>query len=435
MTTRVLAEPQDLRSGELVLTLIPGRIRQIRFAEGTDARATRWNALATRPGELLNLRDIEQSLENFKRPASVDADIRIAPGELPGESDVIISWKQALPVRLVLSADDSGSKSTGRYLGTATVGFDHLLTLHDVIYLSATHDLGGRETGGNGVRSRTAHYSVPFGYWLLGLTANDYTYRQSVAGINEAYLFSGESQTADLKLSRLVYRDAVRKTSLTFMGWRRASKSFVDDTEIEIQRRRTAGWEMGAGHREFIGSATLDLNLAYRHGTGAADALPAPEAAAGYGASRVRLVRADAQLALPFAIGGQSFRYGLAWRAQWNYVPLVPQDRFAIGGRHTVRGLDGENLLSADRGWLIRNDLGWALGTSGQALYLGADYGQVGGPSSEFLTGNRLAGMVLGLRGSYGRFSYDVFAGRALTKPAGFKTADTTAGFNLNASF
>jgi len=100
-----------------------------------------------------------------------------------------------------------------------------------------------------------------------------------------------------------------------------------------------------------------------------------------------------------------------------------------------VRGFDGENLLSADRGWLIRNDLGLALGGSGQALYLGADYGEVSGPSSAFLAGKRLAGVVLGLRGGYKRFSYDIFAGQPLSKPEGFKTADTTTGFNLNASF
>lgn len=435
VTTRVLAEPQNLQAGELVLTLIPGRIRAIRFAEGTDDRATLWNAIPARPGDLLNLRDIEQSLENFKRLPTADADIQIAPGEQPGESDIIISWKQAFPARLNLFADDSGSKSTGQYLGGVTLALEHMLTLNDLFYLSLNHDLGGAEPGSNGTRSRTAHYSIPHGYWLLGLTANDHTYHQSVAGINQTYLFSGESQTSDIKLSRLIYRDAVRKVSLSVSGWRRASKNFIDDTEIEIQRRRTAGWEMGFQHREFIGVATLDTSLAYRRGTGAMDALQAPEEAAGGGDSRLKRVTADAQFALPLSLGSHLLRYSLAWRAQWNRTPLVPQDRFAIGGRYTVRGFDGENLLSADRGWLIRNDLGLALGESGQALYLGVDYGEVSGPSSAFLVGKRLAGAVLGLRGGYRRLGYDIFAGQPLSKPEGFKTADTTTGFNLSASF
>ncbi|KAG1253636.1 hypothetical protein G6F66_015093 [Rhizopus arrhizus] len=42
-----------------------------------------------------------------------------------------------------------------------------------------------------------------------------------------------------------------------------------------------AGWELGLGHRHFIGKATLDVNLAYRKGTGAFNALRAPEEAFG----------------------------------------------------------------------------------------------------------------------------------------------------------
>lgn len=435
VTARILAAPQDLRSGTLSLTLIPGRIRTIRFAEGTSARATQWNALPARPGDLLNLRAIEQGLENFKRVPTADADIRIAPGEQPGESDIVIHWKQAFPLRFTLSVDDSGSKATGKYQGALTVAADHPLGLNDLFYLSFNHDLGGGASGNKGTQAYTAHYSIPYGYWLLGLTASDSTYHQTVAGINQAYRFSGESQNSEIRLSRLIYRDAVRKTTLSLRGWTRASRNRIDGTEIAIQRRRTAGWEAGLGHREFIGTATLDGSVAYRRGTGAMGALPAPEDATGNGSSRLQLITADAHLSLPFKLGSQALRYSLAGRAQWNRTPLVPQDRFGIGGRYTVRGFDGENILSADRGWLIRNDLDVFLGKSGQALYLGLDYGEVSGRAAQGLVGTRLAGAVLGLRGSYKGVSYDIFAGQALKKPDGFKTADTTAGFNLNWSF
>jgi hemolysin activation/secretion protein len=435
VTARILAEPQDLSTNTLTLTLIPGRIRTIRFANGTDTRATQWNALPAHPGDLLNLRDIEQGLENFKRLPTAEADIQIAPGEQPGESDIVIQWKQAFPVRFTLSVDDSGSKSTGKYIGGVTVAVDHLLTLNDLFYLSFNHDLGSDGPGKNGSRGYSAHYSIPYGYWLLGFTASENTYRQSVAGINQTYLFSGESQNSEIKLSRLVYRDAVRKTTVSLRGWTRASKNHIDDTEIEIQRRRTSGWEAGLAHREFIGAAALDLSLDYRRGTGAMDAKAAPEEASGDGASRLQLVTAETQLSLPFTLGTQALRYSIAGRAQWNRTPLVPQDRFAIGGRYTVRGFDGENSLSADRGWLIRNELDWYIGHSGHAIYLGLDYGEVGGRASANLIGTRLAGAVLGLRGRYKTLNYDIFVGQPITKPEGFRTANTAAGFNFNWSF
>lgn len=279
------------------------------------------------------------------------------------------------------------------------------------------------------------HYSLPFGYWLLGFTTSRNQYHQSVAGASQTYIYSGESRNSDIKLSRLIYRDAVRKTTLSLRGWTRTSKNFIDDTEVEVQRRRMAGVDVGVSHREFIGAATLDASLNYRRGTGAFGSLPAPEEAFGEGASRPEIITADAQFNVPFILGEQRLRYTGAWRAQWNRTPLVPQDRFAIGGRYTVRGFDGESLLSAERGWLIRNDLGWPLAQSGQELYLGVDHGEVSGASSRTLVGTRLTGAVLGLRGGFKGLAYDLFIGEPLKKPQGFQTTGGITGFNLNWSF
>lgn len=447
VTTRILAAPQELSEGTLTLTLIPGRVRDIRFAPDTDPRATRWNALPVEAGDLLDLRDLEQGLENFKRVPTADADIQIVPAAdvaeiaaggdraaqpAPGESDLLIRWKQGFPFRFGVALDDGGTKATGKYQGSVTFSYDHWLTLNDLFYLSLQQDLGGSAAGARGTRGHTVHYSLPFGYWLLGVTANQNRYHQSVAGINQTYIYSGLSRNGEIKLSRLVHRDAARKTTLSLRGWMRSSSNYIDDTEVEVQRRRMAGWELGANHREFLGTATLDMNLAYRRGTGALDALPAAEEASGEGTSRPGIVTLSGQFNLPFAIGPQQVRYGLALRAQWSHTPLVPQDRFAIGGRHTVRGFDGETLLSAENGWLVRNDLGWTFAQDGgHELYLGLDHGTVGGQSSRWLVGKRLTGAVLGVRGSLKGLAYDFFVGRPIDKPEGFRTASRVAGFNL----
>jgi len=437
VAARVLAKPQqNLAKGTLELTLFPGRIRQIRFAPDTDRRATKWNAVPVKSGDLLNLRDIEQALENFKRVPTAEADIQIAPAEgpdaEPGQSDLIIRWKQDFPFRASFSADDSGTKATGKYQGTATLSNDHWWTLNDLFYISLNHDLGGGDPGARGTHGYTVHYSLPLGYWLLGLTTSSNWYHQSVPGAGQTFIFSGESQNSEIKLSRLVYRDAVRKTTLSLRGWTRTSQNFIDDTEVEVQRRRMAGLDFGFSHREFIRAAALDLSLNYRRGTGALNSLPAPEEAFGEGTARPGIITADVRLDAPFGLGGQPLRYTGAWRAQWNETPLVPQDRFVIGGRYTVRGFDGENQLLAERGWLARNDLGLALGQTGQVFYAGFDYGRVGGHSSATLIGKHLSGAVIGLRGAAKGFSYDVFAGWPVSKPEGFTTPGSVAGFSLN---
>lgn len=439
ITTRVLAESQDLNQGTLSLVLVPGRIKHIRFAEGTSSRANAWNAMPAAPGDVLNLRDIEQALENFKRVPTAEADVQITPAQgddaQPGESDVVIAWKQAIPVRVSLSVDDSGSKQTGKYQGNVALSLDNLASLNDLFYISFNHDLGGGERGDRGSRGHTVHYSVPYGYWQLSLTSSEYDYHQTIAGNNQTYSYEGRSRNNEVVLSRVIYRDAVRKTTVSLGGWSRTSSNYIDDTEIEVQRRRMAGWQAGLNHREFIGTSTLDLGVGYRRGTGAKNALRAPEEDLGEGTSRAQIITANAQLQVPFTLADQRLRYIAGWRGQWNRTPLIPQDRFSIGGRYSVRGFDGEQILSAERGWTLSNDLGLSLANTGQELYLGMDYGEVGGHSTRYLSGRRLAGAVVGLRGGYKQFSYDLYTGKPLEKPRGFKTADITSGFTANWSF
>ncbi|MBU0587054.1 MAG: ShlB/FhaC/HecB family hemolysin secretion/activation protein [Gammaproteobacteria bacterium] len=434
VTSRVLAQPQDLSSGKLILTVLPGRIRAIRFAEPVDPRATAWNAVPAKPGDFLNLRDIEQALENFKRVPTAEADIQITPGEQPGESDLLVVYQQRFPLRVSLSADDSGTKATGKYQGSATLSVDNFLGFNDLLYLTFNHDLGGGSTGPRGTQGSSTHYSLPYGYWMLGTTFGESRYYQTVAGNSQNYVYSGTSGFAEIKLARLVYRDAKRKTTTSLKAFERHSNNFIDDTEIQVQRRVVGGWEFGVNHKEFLGVATLEVNLAYKRGTGAFGSIPAPEDASGEGTSHLALLATDGSLNWPFKVARQPLRYLATWRVQNHHTALTPQDRFAIGGRYTVRGFDGESSLSAESGWLLRNELGATLGESGQELYVGLDHGEVSGPSSDLLVGKWLTGVVMGMRGSIKKLQYDFFVGRPINKPADFKTADFTAGMSLSLS-
>lgn len=440
VTTRVLSAPQDLTRGTLALSLVPGQFRAAVFADPAKARATLGNALPVHSGKVLNLRDIEQGLENLQRVPTVTADIRIAPAEgegaQPGQSDLMIAWEQRLPVRASLSLDDSGSRSTGKLQANGTLSLDNALGWNELLYVSVGRGVfngTGKSTG-----SWTAHYDVPYDYWLFGATASAFDYRQNVAGAFESYEYSGESRNAEMRVDRLLLRNARFKLGAYGRGWWKESRNAIDDTEIQVQRRRTAGWEVGLNQKLFMGAATLDASAAYRRGTGAFNALRSPEELAHQfdpeialeGTSRMRVVTADAQLNVPFQLGQQRLRYTAAWRAQWNRSPLSPQDRFAIGGRYSVRGFDGESSLSAERGWTLRNDLSLALG-GGQEAYVGVDVGHVSGPSTQWLAGDDLAGMALGLRGGWQNLSWEGFVGSPLHKPRYFPTAYTTLGFSL----
>jgi len=431
VTTRVMAQEQDLTKGVLVLTLQPGRISDIRFEEPVSWRGRLWNAIPASSGDILNLRDIEQGLENFKRVPSAEADIKIVPGQQEASSDLLVNWKEGRPVRLSLGLDDSGSKSTGRYLGSTTLSIDAPFAQNDLFYANIGKDLFQHQPFGN--RSHALNYSIPFGYWSLSANYNDYTYHQNIPNANEVLSYSGKSDNYQLTLSRLLFRDQSHKTTLNLRAYRKHSSNAVDNINIEQQLRRTAGWELGLNQRSYFGNSTLDANINWRRGTGAFGALPAPEEARNEGSARSSMLLGDISLNQPFTWGEQPWRYNSSLRGQWSNSALTPQERMAMGGRYTVRGFDGEQVLSGEKALLWRNELAWNVLSKGQELYLAMDYGRVEGPGTRYLVGHQLAGSALGVRGAFwGRFSYDLFAGVPLYKPDNFHTSGATAGFSLN---
>lgn len=439
VTTRMLLPPQNIASGEVKLQVIAGKVDQIQFAQGTSKRAHKWNALPVTSGDILNIRDVEQGLENFKRVPTVEADFKIKPSEQrnePGYSDLELAWQQSKPYRIHLGIDDAGSDSTGKYQGTATLSLDNLLTANDLFYGSYNHDLGGGDDGKRGTDGYYLSYSIPFGYWLFTSSYSQSDYNQTVAGASESYEYSGKSKLIGADLSRVLYRDAKRKTTATVGGWYRESQNYINDTEVEVQRRKTAGWKASLDHTEYLSNATLTGNLTYKRGTGAFNAMYAPEEEFGEAFTHVGILQANASLQVPFRVGQQSLQYLAEWRTQYSKKPLTPQDRFSIGNRYTVRGFDGEQTLMADNGFLIRNELSGSIARLPMQWYVGVDYGEVGGKTAHEpnpLLGTSLMGAVAGLRGQVLKsVSYDVFVGTPLKKPDHYKTDNVTTGFSLN---
>jgi hemolysin activation/secretion protein len=431
ITTRVGVPEQDLATGILRLALVPGVIRAIRI-EG-DAPERNWrSAFPARPGDLLNLRDIEQGLEQMKRLPSQDVSIDIAPGAAPGESDIVLTVQRAKPWRLGLSLDDAGARATGRLQASLYAAFDDLLGLNDLFNVSLNSD-ADQETQKRGTRGRSLMYSVPWGYWTLTLSDSASHYLQTINGVNQSFRSSGDSQNQEVKLQRLVYRDQSAQTTLQFRTLYRHTRSYIEDTEIRAQRRRTTAAELGVTHRQYLGTTQLDLALAHRQGVpwfgGQSDAAghSADAPTLGY-----QLQTLDLTATTPFAIGTQPVRWLGILHGQTTRDVLYPADFIAIGNRYTVRGFDGNATLAAERGWFVRNELQLPLADSGQAVYAGIDHGRVSGPSARALAGRQLTGAVLGLRGAGYGFNYDLFVGWAIAKPEGFGTSRPVAGFQLS---
>ena len=441
-TTRVLLQPQDLSSKRVVITVIPGKINRLQIQDHSPlmpfvTKATRWFAMPLENGDVLNIRDLEQGLENLKRNSSTDADIQIQPTEQIGESDVIISYQQGFPLHLTLGLDDSGTKATGRLQGSATLSFDNPFTLNDLFYVNVTKGIKRHSDGVDGDRGSkniSLYYSVPWKYWLFTLSGSQYDYFQTVAGAYQDYEYSGKSRQLKASLGRILYRDNHHKTFASISLWARKSFNYVNDTEVEVQRRRMAGWQAELSHTEYLGNATFQAKLGYKRGTGLHHSLRAPEENFGEGTSRPKIITADLQLSYPFMFGAHLFRFASDWHGQWNKTPLIQQDKLSIGGRYSVRGFDGELSLSGERGWIWRNEFSVAPWNKGQEWYVALDKGMVRDRLDEQL-GHSLIGWATGIRGNLFGLNYDYFIGTPIHKPSGFRTSHAVTGFNFSYKF
>lgn len=452
VTSKVIINEQDLKSGQLEFLILSGKVDNIYFDLNEEnltfvKRAKKINAIPIKKGSILNIRDIEQGLENFKRLPTVEADIQIVPSTKEDFSDLNIKWSQKeSPFRFSLSFDDAGSLGTGKYQTNLTTAIDNLLTINDIFYVSWGGDIGGydkaeiinldgttnKEKGAS--YNRGLHYSIPLGYWLVSFNENRYNYHQMVAGANQIYDYSGQSKTSDIGLSYLFQRNSTGKSIISWKGWEKDTKSFIDDAEIIVQRRKIAGYEVGLSHEEKLGNHFLNFKTSYKQGTGARNATKAPEEAFEEGTHRMKIFTTDILF-----VGNISpkFKYEGTLHSQWNKTPLIAQDKLSIGGRYSIRGFDGNLVLSAERGWINRNTFTTPLNQYHQ-LYSAIDIGHVSGKSSQYLLGQTLIGSGFGVKGIFemnGKLSYDIFSGFSLRKPQNFKTEEPVVAFSINYAF
>lgn len=425
VTSRLVIPPQNLRQGQLRVVLIAGTLGRVRLAPGS--RAVDWrSAIPLRPGDVINLRAIEQGLEQLKRVPSQDVKIDIAPGQLAGTSDLVLTAVRSKPWRVTLNMDDAGSNATGKEQGGVTLALDQPLGINDLLSVGVSNTVGGYR-GEKGTRGNHMSYSLPRGNWTFSLDASKYGYRQPVTGSLQTFSFTGTSQSTSFSATRLLQRDARGKTSVELDVGVRDAQSYVDGVEIATQRRLTSSAEVALVHRRYLGHAQLDARLAYRRGTpwfgaqweGAFDGGPT---------HRYGLTTLDASLSLPFQLGSRALFWLSELHVQATGDHLYVEDDLAIGNRYSVRGFDGNATLGGERGAYWRNTLNLPLADGATSIYGGLDTGRVDGNTAPGLSSHQLSGAVVGCRGARWGLSWDLFMGWALQTPRGFQTRRPTAG-------
>ena len=433
-TSRVVIPEQNLSEGTLRLVLQIGRIHAVRFAEDSDTLYT-YNLFPFREGDVLNVRDIEQGIEQAKRLPSQDISVQLLPSDQPQRTDVVLTVKRGKNFYGTISVDDSGLEDTGKLQWYTSVGIDQIFQRNDILRVGMNLD-GAQDGYAKGTRGHNISYTIPYGAHTFTFSYQRSKYHQTVESRPYDFISAGDTNISTFSWDYVLHRSSSMKTSMDIRLKKRNSHSFINDVELPIQAMHQTSMEIGFAERLYLQRNTLYFRLAHRFGLGWLGAQKEkPYADAPKTLYRMWLL--DVDFVHPFTFGHRPATFTTSFHGQWTMddMRLYGVDMISMGNRYTVRGFDGETTLMGTNGWYLRNELSTQFPKQKAELYLGLDVGAVYGYGTEVYNGHAIAGAAIGLRGAVDTLSYDVFAAAPIIKPEGFHTPNVTYGFSLGLKF
>jgi len=434
VTSRVTLPDQQLSQNTLVLQLHTGRVSDISLQDiqpldwFTLPWATLRNAVPIAKNDILNIRDLDQGLEQLKRLSSQEISIAIEPAEVEDASNIIIKRQQSRRLHGQLSTDNAGSASLGREQVQLGVTLDAPLGFSDQLSFYASSNTANTAVDHRN-QSASVYYSIPFGYHTFSTSFGYSRFGQLVQGTTVQFLSHGLSQNAQAKWHTTVMRDATSKLGVFGAVSTRRARSYIDDVELLTQHRRTSAAELGLTYAKKWQTASLNAELVYSRGLDwfQAESRFADDTASEQPTTRPNIWHGSAELNLPLPMWNNALTYNT--RLQWQTTPKLALsiDQFSIGSRYSVRGFDGDIILQGESGYSLRNEIslrGIALLDNKVYLspYIALDVGHIWGPSVMGSPYTTLAGSALGLRAQNQYLSADFALSTPLYKPEGFTT-------------
>ena len=416
VTTRAYITPQDLKTGTLEITVVEGTIEDIRLNDNTaeDRRRIRM-AFAAKPGDILNINDIDQGLAQINRPQSVVATLNLVPGSEAGQTIVQIDEKLVRkPVRYKLGVDNSGSKSTGTTKSTLGVDADNLLSMNETI--SVSH-IGSADTN-----ALAGSITLPVGRNTIEASGS---YSDYLSDVDQYTQIFGRTDTRELKLTRALFKTKAGDVKAEMSLTKKSTRRTINDLVLAPQRLTTA--RAGLKYSGKLENGTsLSANLYLAAGTKLLNATRDVNLHKTAPRAQFQKVQMDGSLTFP-QFPGMTIQTSYA--GQLAPHPLYSSEQISVGGQKSVRGFKG-NSISGDSGFYTQTDiiipLPERLGQGvlapyapGMQLYGGIDVGA----ARDLANGktNVVGGGGGGMRMNFGGFSGELGAGAPLYLKRGSK--------------
>ncbi|MGR9133535.1 ShlB/FhaC/HecB family hemolysin secretion/activation protein [Rhizobium leguminosarum] len=423
VTSRAYVPQQDIAKTRILrLLVVEGTLSDIYLngqkVAGSGSLATAFPGLI---GRVVNIRDIEQGLDQMNRLQANDAKSAMLPGPKDGTSILNIENRPGRPWHVSLGNNNMGQESTGFSRSSASLGLDDLLDINDQWSFSYEHsgpDYPWRNDGKGYGNSYSGSVSVPYGYSTVSLNGSWYQYESAVEGNFSSLETSGNSGQAGLGIDRVVLRDKDSITTVRSSLTYKQTNNFLLGNLIEVGSRRYTVGEIGISHSRRMFGGIWVFDASYDKGLGLFDAVEPGDPGAGNADPRFSKFNATISVTQPFTLAGRQLELTSLLSGQYSPDNLLGAEQISLGSYSNVRGTR-ESVLFGNNGMFSHNEIIWRTKSneSGDAVakvlgelrpYLGLDYGHVYSQKRFDMTGGDLASWTAGIRAVGGNISADL---------------------------
>ncbi len=437
ITSRVYVPEQDI-AGTKVLRLVAaeGTLSDIYLngqpAEYPGLLATAFPGMK---GRAVNIRDVEQGLDQINRLSSNNAKTSMLPGREPGASILNVENKPGLPWHFSVANNNLGQKSTGYSRSSISFRMDNLVNLNDLVSLTYEHsgpDYPWPDDGVGQSNSISGSVSVPYGYWTFTLNGSYYKYRSSVPGNYGDIDTSGDSGQFGFNVDRVILRDQNSITTLNAGIAYKETNNFLMGNRIEVGSRQYSVANLGLSHsRRMLGGLWV-FDLSYNQGLGLFGATKRGDPGAGDAEPEFSKFTGTINVTKPFQLASQNLQFSTLINGQYSPDNLYGAEQISLGGYSNVRGTR-DSILFGNNGLFTRNEITWrTLPWRDSELltkrlgefrpYAAIDYGHVFGQDRFGIEGGDVSGWTVGARLAGGNIGADLGYSRIIKS-----TADTSS--------
>lgn len=383
ITSRPYLLEQDIGDGQIELRILAGFIEDIVDADSGEGNGKIATAFLF-SDKILNLRQLETSLEQIERVPSVTANMEIRPGTRQGGSIVAINTSVSDPFKLELGINvQTDFDDQLSFL----MHWDNPLNSNDILQFRL-NDGEVRETFQSN-RSRELSYSLPLGAYLLELSHSDINFNQRLQGSNGSFLSEGDTQIDNYRISRIVARNQSSKLTLAMGLELKDTDNYFEGELIDVSSYKTSQVQLALQHDWYQPWGSLGMQYIYHQGLGsfgARDDDYFTRADGSESEARLQFEKLSIDSRLLYYLDGPKWYLDLNLHLQYSDDILFDNDKLNLGSPYTVRGYSA--ALGGSNAWYLHNDITWQLQSSDNppnanradksiALSLGLDYGEV----------------------------------------------------------